>query len=360
MNKLNFVYALILFFLLLGLALETLAKLIYRRIAKKRPLAHKAVQFLITEDDRVFGKFIPRNFGLYWNRGDYFVDGIRQTNPQGYRSHQERIFEKQTDVFKILVLGSSTTYSDHYSLDPTTSWPLQLEDYLKSRGIQKIEVVNAGLNYATSAELLSHYIFFASRLKPNLVIIDGPGNDFLPIAAGDMTQDYSQTRKTMLLLPRRGERLILKSNLVRLAYLFLVSIKNLIILEPQNHNHNTEEANRNLMSNHPTAFQGNINTLAELLLGQKIPLVIVDFLRPSNTNKFYPISWQGIEAFDKKCRQIFKETALEFGALHIEKDDFDFPDSAFIDSCHLTLSFERTKAEIIGEKLILADFFASE
>lgn len=347
------------FFFLSLFFLEKIAKHIYRKISKKRPLAHKAIRYLITCDDRAFGKFIPKSFGLYWNSGDYFVDGIRQTNPQGYRSPKSDLFEVQENIFRILVLGSSTTFSDHYSLDPNTSWPLQLENYLKHKGFPQIEVVNAGLNYATSAELLSHYVFFATHLKPQLVIIDGPGNDFLPIAAGDITQDYSQTRKTMLLLPRRGEKIILKSNLVQLAYLYLVSINNMIILEPQNYNHNTEDANRKLISNYPKVFEGNIRVLAELLRGQNIPLVLIDFLRPSKIQQFYPISWRGIESFDDKSHLIFKDIALENAAMHIKKEDFNFPDSAFMDSCHLSLEFERRKAEIVGEKLIIENKLAN-
>ena len=347
---------LILFFLIVGF--ENISKVFYRRMAKKRPQAHKTIDFLITGDENVFGKFTPRSFGLYWNRGNYFIDGKRQTNPQGYRSHSDQEFKVDSSRFRILVLGSSTTYSDHFSIDPKTSWPIQMENILRNKGKQNVDVINAGLNYATSAELISHYVFFATHIKPNLVIFDGPGNDFLPVAVGDTTKDYSRTRKSLLILPRRGEKLLLRSQMIKLAYFYFVNMMSTTLLEPPNHKHDTEKAKENLINTFPEVFEGNIRVLADLLKGQNIPLILVDFLRPSSLKTFYPISWQGIQDFDIKSQQIFEKIANHYGLMHITKNDLSFPDHAFMDSCHLNITFEKEKATIIADRIYNGNYFS--
>ncbi len=54
------------------------------------------------------------------------------------------IYGEKNGSFRILVLGSSTVYADHFSLDAKTAWPYQLEVAMNSFGFSDIEVINAG------------------------------------------------------------------------------------------------------------------------------------------------------------------------------------------------------------------------
>jgi len=324
------------------------------RLKVKRKLEHRAIEFLMTNNTNTLGKFIPLPYGLYWNSPNYFVNGLRQTNPQGYRSASQEVYSKTNKkFFRILILGSSTSYSDHYSLNPETSWCSHLQKYLTLQANTKIEVINGGLNYATSAELLVHFVFHFRTVAPDLVIMDGPGNDFLPLAHGDSSIDYRFTRLSARILRRRGETTILKSYFVRLFYLFWISTKNMIEMEPSNFSLENSTAIDNLLKSNLDAISNNFRTLTSLCNAEEISLCFVDFLRPSlqKMKELYPNSYSALLNFDKRvslmCAELSKKTSI-----HIESNNFLFPDSAFHDGCHLTNDFEKLKAETIGNFLL--------
>jgi hypothetical protein len=335
------------------IALEFFSLILFSIIKKRRILEFKAVEYLRTGNESSFGKFKPTPFGLYWNSSNYFVNGIRQTNSQGYRCSNEIFYGEKNGSFRILVIGSSTVYADHFSLDAKTAWPYQLEVVMKSYGFSDIEVINAGLNYATSAEVLSHMVFHGIHLKPDLVILDGPGNDFLPIANYDFTRDYSQTRTSLNLLPRRGDKLLLHLHIFRLLYLYLVSTKKLIQMEPNRYVQENTNANINLINSEPKIFEDNVTTLTKLLKGSNIPLLLIDFLRPSITrmSELHPVISTGLVVFDRRTSDTFARISENFNVWHLKTNDFCFPDEAFHDSCHLKIEFETKKAKIVSDKL---------
>jgi hypothetical protein len=137
---------------------------------------------------------------------------------------------------RILVLGGSTTFSDHYLSNPNDTLVASLEKQIRSIAGpgKKVEVINAELNHATSAEFLSHYIFSAQHLPPDIVIWDGPGNDFLPTAFGDKTTDYRFTRYALTFQKRRFEKQLLRSSIIKIIHMKWVISGKLIAVEPRN------------------------------------------------------------------------------------------------------------------------------
>ena len=138
----------------------------------------------------------PHPYLLWENTPEYISpEGIRQTNNLGYRNKEDLDFTKDAKVFRILALGGSTTWG--YLLDdPDDTWPSQLEGILndalsENSDFDKIEVINGGLNYATSAELLLHYLFRDRYLDPDIVIIHTGGNDAKLLLFHDYNPDYS-------------------------------------------------------------------------------------------------------------------------------------------------------------------------
>ena len=68
-----------------------------------------------------------------------------------------------------------------------------------------VEFVNAGLDFSTSAELLSHFIFDGSVFKPDIWIIENPGNDSVPLMVGDESLDYMKSRSSLSISQRKYE-----------------------------------------------------------------------------------------------------------------------------------------------------------
>jgi len=75
-------------------------------------------------------------------------------------------------------LGASTTFGGGL-LDWREAYPARLQGELHARGLAHVRVVNAGVSGYTSWETLANYLFRASDLEPDLVIVYHAVNDLV-------------------------------------------------------------------------------------------------------------------------------------------------------------------------------------
>ncbi len=136
------------------------------------------------------GYIIPHPYLLYVNRPGFADSAGVQIDSLGYRG-REIAREKPPGTYRVLTLGGSTTMSWPYVEDPSQTWSGQVEAGL-SRAFpdRTFEVVNGGLAFATSAELLAGYMFRHRYLHPDLVIIHTGGNDVDPLMFEHYTPEY--------------------------------------------------------------------------------------------------------------------------------------------------------------------------
>lgn len=101
-----------------------------------------------------------------------------QHNADGYRGKAVPL-ERRPGVLRVLCLGGSTTYGWTVPY-PNQTYPAALEGLLRAalpKDYADVEVLNGGLPYGTSAELLTHYHFKYHYYRPDVVIINEGGND---------------------------------------------------------------------------------------------------------------------------------------------------------------------------------------
>ena len=337
---------------------EVCARIYYNKI-KSNPSNKdgvEAVEYILSEHSvSPHRKFIANPYTLYWNAPNRIKNSSMETNSQGYRSKFEISKKKNSNDFLILVLGGSTTFSDHFISDHKKTWTGQLEKFLRSYLPKhiRVRVVNAGLNYATTAELLSHYIYNGQHLLPDIVFLDGPGNDFLPVAFGDKTTDYRYTRKSISFQKRKFEKNLLRFYLIRFVYLKWVTSANLIQMEPEGFKlEQRSQHNSRLERSKAPVYKMNVSTLAKIVSANDSRLILVDFLRPSRqkmktTN---PKTYNGLLRFNQVCSQINDNLAKNFRSVfHINLAKAQLQDVHFHDSCHLTETGEFYKARFIFE-----------
>lgn len=131
--------------------------------------------------------------------------GYRQHNEDGYRGKKVPVV-KQKGTYRILFMGGSTTYSMWVN-DPDSAYPAITGDILNkdlaegrisNNKVKKIEVINAGVPWGTSAEILTHYNFKFRYYDPDLVVINTGGNDaYAHFIGGPYSPDFSHFRKSM-------------------------------------------------------------------------------------------------------------------------------------------------------------------
>jgi lysophospholipase L1-like esterase len=320
----------------------------------------------------------PHPYLLWENTPGYASsNGIRQTNNLGYRNSNEFTIAKSARTFRVLTLGGSTTYG--YLLDnPDDAWPAQLEVLLNSKlnkdapdaSFDRIEVINGGLNYATSAEQLLHYLYRDRYLKPDLVIIHTGGNDAAPLLFEEYTPDYVKFRPgwtATLHRLRKGERVAIEhSNIVKMLY--AVWLNDSIALpyinkQAQSFDKSEEYYIRNATMNEPIGFQRNVHLLLRNIVADGAMPVVFPFVLASDEqfNAFGPEAAKRA-AYTKMIRQgtiialnkhmeIMKGLADEFSVPFVKLSPTQIPIEHFLDHCHLSRDGEGVKAAFLAKQI---------
>lgn len=156
----------------------------------------------------------PLPYYLYINKPGSSLEGKVQINSLGHRG-PEIPEVPPLGTLRILAIGGSTTYG-WLLKDYTDTWPSLLEERLAKMLQRRVEVINAGLPGATSAEEMVAFMLRDRHLKPDIVIIHNGGNDSEPLFYSNYRPDYAYFRAAAAQpSPRPGEALILKSAIVQ-------------------------------------------------------------------------------------------------------------------------------------------------
>jgi len=342
--------------LFLGL-LELMAGYAFEHLPAKYSNGKRLVSFFIGETPKTPGAIESHPYLLYQNTSNYYADGILQHNSFRYRG-KEFDFKKADSSIRILALGGSTTYSYPYVKNPVDTWVSQLEIMLKEKINVDIETINGGLPNATTAELLSSYIFRHKYLKPDILIIHTGGNDVIPLLFADYNQEYSHYRGSGTgLNPRKFEFEILSaSNFLKLFYaLWLNSSHSIYQAKPYSLDKiDRESVLAMVKQNNSDGFRRNLDTLIKIAESDNTKVVLFPFLQARQemlTNRREDL--KGLEkalvAGLDKHYTIMKELSEKYDIPFIIPKQSLFKDAWFIDNCHLNELGEKMKANILFE-----------
>ncbi len=341
-------------FLIFGLviaSLEAISRIVYR-FSNKFPQIIGGIQFVeyLRGKGQVFtGPVESRPYSLFWNRPNYSRKGFQQTDSNGFRYKGYDVSLEKSSK-RILCYGGSTTYSDHILKDPKECWPHLLEDALRDSG-KPIEVVNCGLNYGLSPELLSHLIFEGVHFSPDYVILHGPGNDSMPVAVGDETFDYRHTRRSKNLFPRFFEPALLNlSGFARVIYARMLRENTPVILEPVSWPESQVQNDR-MLNSEITAFKSNVESFVDVCVSRGIKVILVDFVQNHayQLELLRPGMSEGMVNIVDKMNNHFARMVEKYpeSILHVRLHSHDFEVSDFEDLCHLNKLGEQKKADLI-------------
>ena len=369
----NVLYVLYVVFLLV--VSDFVVGLLYSQVAP--PLGQRNIQILLGElDDKEALNERPHPYLLWENTPEFISeDGIRQTNNLGYRNKEDFTFTKEPKVFRILALGGSTTYG--YLLDdPDDAWPSQLEKMLndalpENSEIDRIEVINGGLNYATSAELLLHYLFRDRYLDPDIVIIHTGGNDAKLLLFSDYNPDYSFFRPGWtadIHRLRTGEGFLIRhSNIAKLFYAFwLDDSVALPHITKQNRSYTSRNPAyyvRNAEKNEPVGFERNLDLLIRNIVGDGVKPIIFPYVMASD-EQYEILRAEDPERVDsvRKIREgsvialsknydVMERKSREYQIPLIILSPEEIPTEYFLDIAHLSKEGEAIKARFVASNL---------
>jgi len=367
--------ALYILYLIILLAIaDFVVGLLYNRVAP--PLGQRNIMILLGEVDKEQAlNERPHPYLLWENTPEYISpEGIRQTNNLGYRNKEDFTFSKDAKVFRILALGGSTTYG--YLLDgPDDAWPSQLEKILNDALLEnsdydKIEVINGGLNYATSAELLLHYLFRDRYFDPDIVIIHTGGNDAKLLLFNDYNPDYSFFRPGWtadIHRLRTGEGFFIKhSNIVKLFYAFWLNDSvalPYINKQAKSFDLRPDYYVQNAKENEPIGFERNLRLLLRNIISDGAKPILFPFVITSD-EQFDTLSAESAErvAFTRKIREgykialaknneVMRSLSLEYQTPLIILSPEEIPTEYFLDDAHLSKEGETIKARFVANQI---------
>lgn len=285
-----------------------------------------------------------------------------QHNEDGYRGKAIPL-DRRPGVLRVLCLGGSTTYGGSVAL-PSHAYPAVLEKIIRTNlppAYVDVEVINAGLTWGTSAELLTHYHFKFHYYRPDIVVINTGGNDAEGYTLPYYHPDNSNWRQPMVNLrplPRHW-RWLAKSKLMSMVILNVFYQDQLyggqfvvargrkpdapwfkpggkLVDQPR------EIAEKNL------SFLHNIDTLIRLLLTDETQIVLMPFRAAPNSynNKQFELSQ--ILRHEQILRRLAETNRLAFAP---------FPSSVitpenWTDHCHLNAAGEIEKATHVAPYVI--------
>lgn len=317
----------------------------------------------------------PHPYMLWENTPDFYSEGIRQINKQGYRNEKD-IGNLESGTLRILALGGSSTWG--YMLKrPGDTWPGQLEETLNENvdrtGYKHVEIVNGGLNYATSAELLSHYVFRDRYLGSKIVIIHSGDNDIGPLLFPDYDPEYTHFRPGWNASPvtlRRTEKwAIAHSNIIKLVYAyFLRSSIPIPYINKQAESFGGPEESyvEAVKKNQPIGLERNLDLLIRnIIADDALPILFAPVF--CTDKQFYALTGEAAKRADtnRKVRkaavigmaknlEVIRKLAAKYQIPLVEIPPEQIPLEYFLDDNHLSKEAAAIEAQTLSEQVFKA------
>lgn len=298
---------------------------------------------------------VPHPYLLYTLRPGFEEFGYKQINSLGYRGH-EFPYQKPAGTYRILCLGGSTTVSYPYIHNPADAWPAVLESELQSLYPDRhFEVINAGLGYATSAEMLAGYMFRHRYLNADMVIIHEGGNDTDPLMFENYNPEYSHFRSAGIrVIVGTFERALLHSNVFRLFYVHhWRHVPSIYVSQPYGFDKlSRQDALKRVRDTYPLGFERNLDLIIRNAQSDGATVMMVGFV--AEREELFAKAWPAIRGLEpaimlgiQKNLQVMQELASRYHVLYLSPNDVHFKDEWFVDGCHLNEEGERVKADWI-------------
>ena len=309
-------------------------------------------------------ELLPRNkisrvvanpYMLYVNTPHFTSQYGKQHDENGYRETIQTKSNIKSEA-KILAIGGSTTYGAGV-YKPEEAWTNVLQDlFLKDN--KEVEVINAGLVYATSAELLAKYAFKDQYTDHDVLIIHSGGNDLLPISFPDFREDYSHVRMQAGQSSGYVEKVLLKhSGFFRMAWSIWSKGTNFGMakwqpfarteIEPNKFHEYVSDKNRY------TSLRNNITSIVRLAKAHDRKVIIMPFINnhydPAYNSPSLESTKEFVDIYFNNMKTVLENIAKNEGAEFFEITKGDIHQSNFVDNCHLNLNGQKQKALSVYE-----------
>jgi lysophospholipase L1-like esterase len=115
------------------------------------------------------------------NRSAFLMGVPVSISSYGHRDQEYKV-EKHESVYRIVVLGDSTTFGWGAPVEQTIAKTLEAEiNKQQIAGYDRVEVINAGVGNYNTVQEVTHYLTYERAFKPDLVLLQYFINDAEPV-----------------------------------------------------------------------------------------------------------------------------------------------------------------------------------
>jgi lysophospholipase L1-like esterase len=300
------------------------------------------------------GLYYSHPYISYDMKPGYGIPGEVTINPLGFRG-EEFSAVKPPGVYRIVALGGSTTYG--IGLNDDETYPYYLQKELRKRlGTDKIEVINAGLVSATSAETLSRFLLKILPLEPDMVILYEGYNDLPPRMFNGFSDDYYNFRKN----PQNHFSWLSQSLLYRAAasglkaslhYPNMTLLSEIWKFENMPQDDSKKIANFNSTTN--AVYERNLDYIIALAKAKNITVVLSTFVFDDdspNWNNYMPDELWGKGIGQNN--EAIQELAGKYNLPLIDLYSYGLEHkNIFHDSIHLTAEGDEEMADVFADTI---------
>lgn len=297
----------------------------------------------------------PQAYLLYIPTPGFTSHGFQQNNSQGYRGPAIPV-QRTPGGFRVLFLGGSTTYGEGVH-DPAASYPARLGELLQADPAlagRQVEILNAGLRWGTTAEILTHYLLKFRYYRPDLVVINPGGNDPVAYTTPAYQPDYSHWRKPPRMiepLPHQS-RWLLRS---RLASLLVVLLFYPDVAAGTTFVHGSEQTPARWFTPRQSgrlqldeqAFYNNLSTVVREIRRDGAQVLLLSY----QGNPFDVADQEAWRRYYDHEERVLQQVAAEQGVLFAPFPLARMPEALWVDPSHLGAAGEQAKAQYVHEQL---------
>lgn len=285
-----------------------------------------------------------------------FQRGKTHHNSLGFRGDEFSSI-KQDGVFRIAILGGSTTYTIAVEDDELT-FPAQLEAMLQEQvSKKKIQVINAGVGGYNSWESLINLQFRVLDLSPDLVIVYHGTNDVHPrlVPPAIYRSDNSGRRQqwTIPRIPPAEQFASLRVLLRKMGYSSQVGLETLVNRQPA-----ILESSKEIISlldqNPPVYFRRNLRSMITSARDAGAQIVLATWAHSPHFNDYAAL--EGYQYGFKQNNAVVREVATATSTPCFDFSEQMPQDSEYwADGRHVNVAGALKKAELFAQYLINAN-----
>ncbi len=304
-----------------------------------------------------------------------YAKGANRHNSLGFRG-EEIIIPKPERAYRVVLIGGSTTYTVGVH-DYKESYPHLLQQYLRARGHEVVEVINVGLHAYSSWESLVSLQFRVLDLEPDLVIVYHGINDVHPrlVYPYDAYKGDNSGARMPYERPRESfwdHSAILRILRTRLGYrapLAGLGFRRTFEYVPTNHADQFRRqkldgtypegifskvsASQMLGANRPVYFERNLRNMIAICREHNVKILLMTFAFSPNFPKSPRVSSPEYVGAFQEHNQVVRRICKSHGVPCYDFASEMATDAKYwVDGRHVTQLGARTKAELVGSYLI--------